>query len=92
MGYGSIRNHFGPKNFVKNFVHIKCAGKKILLKNVRIENNQNCGVLGVYVTGGAKLDATECQFHQKRVWGVHDWIHDDRRDDRPSHSSSTMMV
>ena len=43
------------------------AGTKMILQKVRVERCQSIGV-GVY--DGAKLDATECQFHQNGRFGV----------------------
>ena len=43
------------------------AGTKMFLQNVKVENSQRDGVS---VWGGAKLDATRCQFHQNGRHGV----------------------
>jgi len=43
------------------------VGTKMVLQNVTVENCQLCGVR---VEGGAKLDATGCQFHQNGAYGV----------------------
>ena len=42
------------------------ARTQMVLQNVKVENNHN----GVQVRDGAKLDATECHFHQNRGDGV----------------------
>ena len=44
------------------------AGTQVVLQNVNVENNQNCGV---YVGRGAQLVATECHFHQNGSSGVY---------------------
>ena len=43
------------------------ARTKIILEKVTVANCQSSGVI---VTGGAKLDATDCQFHQNGWSGV----------------------
>ena len=54
------------------------AGTEVVLQKVTVENSQS---IGVHVEGGAKLDATMSISSEQRVWGVGEWIHDDR----PSH-------
>ena len=49
------------KNSSWNGLHASGAGTKIVLKNVTVAD---CTGGGVVVKGGAKLDATGCQFHQ----------------------------
>ena len=46
------------------------AGTKMVLQSVAVEE---CQSYGVYVRDGAKLVATECQFHQNGGSGVNVW-------------------